>query len=127
MNLTLDYLKSNRKWLVPNILVWGNSDALKLQFLMTENGNSKRVIFSSTSIGGKNQAISFSDLIDSRGNSLPEQINNPVVIVIPKNDIHCYLVGRPSSDRFNIAREEIKTSQWRDGLVDLLIMEVDLP
>lgn len=127
MNLTLDYLKSNRKWLVPNILVWGNSDAFRARFIMTEDGQSKRVVFGSNVIGGENQTIDFADLTDSRGNSLPSRINSPVVVVIPRNQTRCYLVGRPSDTGFKIARTESDDKFQEDGLVDLLIMEVDLP
>lgn len=127
MNLTLDYLKSNRKWLVPNLLVWGNSDAFQARFLMTEDSQPKRVVFSSNVIGGQNQVVNYDALTDSRGNALPTQISNPVLVIIPRNQVHCYLIGRPSQTGFKIARAESDERFQQDGLVDLLIMEVDLP
>jgi hypothetical protein len=127
MNLTLDYLKSNRKWLVPNLLVWGNADTIQPQFLLTEDSTSKRVIFADGVIGGSDQTVNYSDLIDSRGNQLPDEIINPVILIIPRNSSHCYLVGRPSYSGFKIARSETYTASYQNGLVDLLIMEVDLP
>jgi hypothetical protein len=127
MNLTLDYLKSNRKWLVPNIVVWGNADSYQPNMLLTEDGDTRRVIFASAAIGGKNQSINYEDLIDSRGNSLPDEIQNPVIVIIPRNAVHCHLIGRPSSTGFKIARAESYGVSSTDGLVDLLIMEVDLP
>lgn len=128
MNLTLDYLKSNRKWLVPNILVWGNSDAFLARFIMTEEESTyRRVVYASNVIGGENQTISYADLTDLRGNPLPSQIKSPVVVIIPRNRIQCYLVGRPSETGFKIARTEADDKFQEDGLVDLLIMEVDLP
>jgi len=127
MNLTLDYLKSNRKWLVRNLLVWGNSEAVPARMLMTELGDSKRVMYSDCAIGGKNQVVSFDELVDSRGNQLPEEIKSPVVMLIPRSSSHCYLVGQPSSNGFSIARESTSHETNQDGLVDLLIMEVDLP
>ena len=127
MNLTLDYLKSNRKWLVPNLLVWGNAGAIQPLFFLTEDGASKRVIFADGIIGGGDQAVSYSDLVDNRGNQLPDEIINPVIIIIPRNSTHCYLVGRPSYFGFKIARSDSYTGAYQNGLVDLLIMEVDLP
>ncbi len=127
MNLTLDYLKSNRKWLVRNLLVWGNSEAVSVRMLMTEHAGTKRVMYSDESIGGKSQVISYDELVDSRGNRLPGEINNPVVMLIPRNSSHCYLVGQPSSNGFSVAREIPDHDTSQDGLVDLLIMEVDLP
>ena len=127
MNTTLDYLKSNRKWLVPNILVWGNADSSQPKLLMTENGDSRRVVFASSTIGGHDQSLAYTDLIDSRGNPLPGQISNPVVMIIPRNSAHCFIQGKPSATGFKIARTQASTGQSADGLVDLLIMEVDLP
>jgi hypothetical protein len=128
MNLTLDYLKSNRKWLVPNLMVWGNAEAIQPQLLLTEEtDDSKRIVFTDNIIGGKNQTVDFSDLIDSRGNHLPEEIANPIIVIIPRDTNHCYLVGRPSCSGFKIARSESSTGSLQHGLVDLLVMEVDLP
>lgn len=127
MNLTLDYLKSNRKWLVPNILVWGNADACRPKLLLTEDSDFKRVMYSSSVIGGSNQSINYEDLTDNRGNQLPSEINGPVVVIIPRNSIHCFLMGKPSTTGFKIARGESVTGMSEDGLIDLLIMEVDLP
>ncbi|MCP4582263.1 MAG: hypothetical protein GY839_11660 [candidate division Zixibacteria bacterium] len=127
MNLTLDYLKSNRKWLVPNLMVWGNTDSCLADFLMSEIGSPKRVVFSSNVIGGRNQVINYADLIDSNGNILPAQIADPVIIIIPRNQAHCFLIGRPSPTGFKIARGEAESDWVGEGLVDVLIMEVDLP
>ncbi len=127
MNLTLDYLKSNRKWLVKNLLVWGNAESVRTRMILTEISSPKRIMYSESSIGGKNQTVNFADLVDSRGNQLPDEINNPIVIIIPRNNSHCYLIGQPSKTGFAIGRENIEPGTASDGLVDLLIMEVDLP
>jgi len=127
MNLTLEYLKTNRKWLAPNLIVWGNADACSARLLMTEAGTPNRVVFAADEISGLNQTILYSDLIDSNGNPLPEQIANPIIIIIPRNQIHCFLIGRPSSTGFKIGRSGTGSNFNGDGLVDILIMEVDLP
>ena len=103
MNITLNHLKGNRKWLAPNIVVWGNADSFDSQFVMVEEGSSKRVVFLHSRLGGSDQLISFSDLKDINGNSLPLQIANPVVIIIPRNQAHCFIVGKPSGKDFKIA------------------------
>ena len=127
MNLTLEYLKTNRKWLAPNLIVWGNADACSARLLMTETGTPNRVVFAADEISGLNQTILYSDLVDSKGNSLPEQIANPIIIIIPRNQIHCFLIGQPSSTSFKIGRTGAGSNNNSDGLVDILIMEVDLP
>ena len=128
MNLTLDYLKSNRKWLVPNVVVWGNAEACDAALLMVEQDSSSRVVFTYSRIGGDDQVINFSDLNDIGGNSLPPEIANPVVIIVPRNEAHCFLVGRPSGSNFKIAYDPDSISSISgQGLVDLLIMEIDLP
>ncbi len=127
MNLTLEYLKTNRKWLAPNLIVWGNADACSARLLMTETGSPNRVVFAADEILGLNQTILYSDLVDSNGNSLPEQIVNPIVIIIPRNQIHCFLIGRPSTTGFKIGKSGTGLNYNYDGLVDILIMEVDLP
>ena len=128
MNLTLDYLKSNRKWLVPNFNVWGNTDSFESALLLVEDGSDKRVVFSYGHIGGGDQPVCYSDLKDKNGNSLPSQIINPVVIIIPRNQAYCFIVGRPSNTGFKIACQPDSSSNFsQQGLVDLMIMEIDLP
>jgi len=128
MNLTLDYLKSNRKWLVPNVVVWGNADACEAALLMVEDDSPARVVFSYSRLEGNDQVINFGDLTDADGNSLPSQISKPVVIVIPGNQMHCFIVGRPSETGFKLAYSpDSNSSNSGYGLVDLLIMEIDRP
>jgi len=127
MNLTLDYLKSSRKWLAPNLLVYGNADSYQPVFLLTEDATAKRIVVAANVIGGKDQQVSYSELTDVRGNAIPSEITSPVVIIIPRNEVFCYLVGRPSSTGFKIAKNESSNGSSNNGLVDLMIMEVDLP
>jgi hypothetical protein len=128
MNLTLDYLKSSRKWLVSGLVVWGNADSFDAAMVYTEHDSSKRVIFARNSLSGLEQKVSFADLTDLNGNTLPPQIIKPAVIIIPRNQAHCYLVGKPSSTSFKIAYTPDPDSAGdNQGLVDLLILEMDLP
>ena len=123
MNLTLNYLKSNRKWLVTNLSVWGSSSAYQMPLGLIEETSEKRLIFCLAELGGEDQIVKFSDLVDNRGNHLPTSIANPVVILIPRSDAVCYLVGRPSNVNFKIASSQSAVQP----IIDLLIMEDDLP
>jgi hypothetical protein len=123
LNQTLNYLKSGRKWLVPNLSVWGNSSTYQMPMALTEEGMSKRLIFCLAELGGEDQLVKFADLVDSLGNHLPSNIANPAVIPIPRNGAFCYLVGKPSATSFKIA----SNPSPNQPVVDLLIMEVDLP
>ena len=125
MNLTLEHLRSNRKWLVPNVVVWGNALSCEAALLMVEEDTPKRVVFGFSRIGGSDQVVCFGNLVDSRGNVLPPEITSPAVIIIPRNETHCFLVGLPSNSNFKIAYDA--GSVTGQGLVDLLIMEMDLP
>lgn len=129
MNLTLDYLKSNRKWLVPNLVVWGSTYCFDVFLMMVEEDSPKRVVFSNSVVGGKDQVIEYSDLCDFNNNLLPSEIANPVIVIIPRDRSHCFIVGRPSNTNFKIARDTRSpaTGSTGQGLVDLLIMEMDLP
>jgi hypothetical protein len=119
----LNYLKSNRKWLVTNLSVWGSSSAYQMPLGLIEETSEKRLIFCLAELGGEDQIVKFSDLVDNRGNHLPTSIANPVVILIPRSDAVCYLVGRPSNVNFKIARSQSAVQP----IIDLLIMEDDLP
>jgi hypothetical protein len=121
MNCTLAYLKASRKWVIPNLVVWGSSGSVEVSIAMTEEGSEKRVIFGKTNLGGQDQIINYGDLVDTSGNPLPLTIANPIVIIIPRDAAICYLVSRPSNVNFKIACTQ------SEGLVDLLIMENDLP
>jgi hypothetical protein len=123
LNLTLNYLRSGRKWLVPNLAVWGSSSTYQMPMAMTEEGSSKRLIFCLAELGGEDQLVKYSDLVDSLGNHLPSSIVNPAIILIPRSDALSYLVGRPSDTGFKIACNQTSDQP----IVDLLIVEVDLP
>lgn len=125
MNMTLDYLRGSRKWSVPGLAVWGDADSVGIAFLAVEEGVVARVIFGDGVIGGQSQEVKFADLVDVKGNNLPTQIANPVVVLIPRNAAPCFLIGKPSSTGFKIARASGALITPGYGLVDLLIMEVN--
>ncbi|NLI15609.1 MAG: hypothetical protein GX409_04900 [candidate division Zixibacteria bacterium] len=121
MNRTLNYLRGGRRWLVPNLAVWGAAAAYQMPLAMVEESSPKRLIFCLAELGGEEQLVNYTDLVDSLGNRLPATISNPIVVIIPRGKTHCYLVGRPSNSGFKIARD----SSVGQSVVDVLIMEVD--
>jgi hypothetical protein len=85
MNTTIDFLKSNRKWLVPNFVVWGDNGTFEADMIMTEFiSGDERIVFNHEFTGETAQTVVYKDLVDHRGNQLPEKIVNPEVILIPK-------------------------------------------
>ena len=72
-------------------------------------------------LGGLDQVVSFSDLFDFKGNRLPEVISHPKVIVLPKNEVNCFVVGTETETGFRIARS---TGEGKTGLVDLMVVEM---
>jgi hypothetical protein len=122
MNITLDYLRGRRIWLVPNFVVWGDWSLYSFLLFYTEMGaSSKRIIFYKSILGGLDQSVNFSSLYDFKGNQLPITINSPKVIVLPKNEIHCLVVGAETNTGFRIARV---SESAQTGLVDLMIVEM---
>ncbi len=122
MNITLDYLRGRRTWVVPNFVVWGDWSLASFFLLYTEVGEtSKRVILARNNLGGLDQTVSFSDLYDFRGNKLPQMITSPKVMVMPKNEVNCFVVGPETDTGFRIAKF---SGSQKTGLVDLTIMEM---
>ena len=107
--------------MVNNFSVWGEYAAVTPILLWTEQGSSShRIVFSREVMGGLEQAVSYPQLYDFRGNQLPQTISNPKVIILQKNEVECLTVGQESSSGFKIA----KLSQTEEsGLVDLVIVE----
>jgi len=122
MNITLDYLRGRRTWVVPNFVVWGDWSLASFMLLYTEIGEtSKRVMVAESNLGGQDQAVSFSELYDIKGNQLPEVISHPKVIVLPKNEVNCFVVGTEIETGFRIARS---SGEGKTGLVDLMVVEM---
>ena len=122
MNITLDYLRGRRTWVVPNFVVWGDWSLASFLLLYTEIGEtSKRVMLARNNLGGLDQSVTFETLYDFRGNRLPETISNPKVMVMPKNEVNCFVVGTETDTGFRIARF---SGSEKTGLVDLTIVEM---
>jgi len=122
MNITLDYLRGRRIWVVPNFVVWGDWSLYSFLLFYTEMGaTTKRIVFNKSTLGGLDQTVSFASLYDFRGNQLPATINNPKVIVLPKNEVLCIVVGTEAETGFRIAKVPESPGT---GLVDLMIVEM---
>ena len=122
MNTTLDYLRSNRKFLVTDFVVYGDYSDAEGGLLYTEQVSSeRRMIFAHSFISDDEQEIYFGNLYDYKSNQLPGKINNPKIIILPKNDVYCFLVGSETETGFKIAKD----NPAKTGLVDLLIIEME--
>ena len=122
MSITLSYLKGKRSWVVENFEVWGEMNLAEFLIFYTQTcENSKRVVLNHSFLGGEEQSVSFSSLYDLKGNPLPEIISQPKVIVLPKREPVCFVIGKETDSGFKIARS---SESEKNGLVDLLIMEM---
>ena len=123
MNTTIDYLKSNRKWLVRNFVVWGDNGTFEADMIMTEFvSGDERIVFSHEFTGETAQKVNFKNLIDHRGNQLPEKIVNPEIILIPRNPVTSFILGNVGEKSFRISKD---SNQLSNSLVDILIMEMN--
>ncbi len=123
MNITLDYLKSNRKWLVRDFRVWGDGGAVESDMIATETDSSNsRIVYLREFAGGIEQKVSFADLVDHRGNNLPSSITNAEITLVPKNNVTAYIRGTVGPSSFRIAKDRTEPS---DAKVDLLILEMN--
>jgi len=121
MNTILNNLTGNRKWLVRDFTVWGDSDIFDAAVLATENDDGSNVVFLRELVGGQAQIIEYIDLVDHRGNVPPDTISNPEIIIVPKNHSRAFVVGTPGNSSFRIAKSP---GEALDPVVDLLIMEM---
>ena len=118
----LERIKARRAWLVPDFNVWGLADIGQAEYLIHETVNAtSSVLFGSTVIGQAEQEVSFSDLTDHRGNSLPTTISSPCVLPRAKDRYSAFVVGPESAGKFKIARDPEAPSAVS---VDLLIVEM---
>jgi hypothetical protein len=119
---TLNFLKSRRIWVVKDFLVWGTSDQAQLRYLGLETINSTgRLMFGTASLGGSQQNVIFSELVDFRGNHLPSSIDFPKVLIRLRSSYAVYLAGEESDYGFRIARE---TDAPGPVMADLFIIEM---
>ncbi len=123
MNSTIDYLKSNRKWLVRDYTVWGDNGTFEADMVLTEfNSGNNRVVFNHEFTGAGAQLVNFADLVDHRGNQLPSSINNAEIILISKGPIPSFILGSVGLKSFRVSKD---SSQPSDAVVDFLIMEMN--
>ena len=67
MNVTYDYLRSNRKWLIQDYTIWGDSGQFQADMIVTEaDSSNNRIVFHHQYVGGQPHNVKFSDLIDHR-------------------------------------------------------------
>ena len=123
MNATIDYLRSNRKWLVRDYVVWGDNGTFEADMILTEIvSGDDRVVFNREFTGETAQTVIYQDLVDHRGNRLPEVINNPEIVLIPKNHVGSFILGGIGEKSFRIGKD---LNQLSNSVVDLLIMEMN--
>lgn len=124
MNSTLAYLRGRRAWLVENLSVWGSDTEAEFLLAIAEPaGSEMRIGFWPIPLGGQIQEISFTALVDNRGNSLPAEIKKPAVMVLPRGKRGAFVKTVLGDAGFTIARSD---SQTEPVAVDLMIFETGL-
>jgi len=122
MSETYAQLTGHRSWWVSDVSVWGDASAQSVELLANEiDGSSRRVQFFRFALGGTEQEVFFTDLVDHRANPLPALLDKPLVLLVPKSATPVILSGEPSSSSFKIARTQ---SSGEPALVDLWIVEM---
>jgi hypothetical protein len=124
VNSTMAYLRSRRSWLVENLSVWGSDTEAEFVLAAAETvGADLRVGFWPVSLGGQVQEISFSTLVDNRGNHLPAAIKRPAVVVIARGRRSAYIKSINGETGFMIVRSD---SEGAPVGVDLMVFETGL-
>jgi hypothetical protein len=119
---SLTFLRGRRMWVVPNVVVEGTANDAEFFYLICEEIEStKRLGFGHCTVGDSAQDISFADMIDWRGNNLPENIVSPRILVSPRSQYSAFVVGNESNTGFRIARDP---SAPGSVVVDLFIYEM---
>ncbi|RKX22969.1 MAG: hypothetical protein DRP45_10975 [Candidatus Zixiibacteriota bacterium] len=118
----LERVTARRAWFVPNFVVWGLPVLGEHEFVVLEDIDSTYSIhYGSTSIGQSDQEVSFDQLTDHRGNSLPMSLASPRVFPRAKGSEPVFVVGKEAASSFKIARDPDCEGTVT---VDLLIMEM---
>jgi len=113
---------ARRVWFVPDFIVWGLPNMGEIEFLVVERvGNEDSVLFGKRAVGGGAQEVSFADLVDHRGNQLPDTIDTPRVLLRPHSSDAVFVVGAESGASFKVAREVDSSGPVT---VDLLVIEI---
>lgn len=114
-------LGARRIWFVPGLRVWGSPTTFQIHFFITEHPDTPIIHYGTAQIGAASQSHTYAELIDSRGNHLPEEISAPRVIVRPRSEQTAFIVGQEDDRSFRIARPGAADD---DTVVDLLILEL---
>jgi hypothetical protein len=115
-------IAAKRSWLVPGFVVWGLPSWEEATFLAVERvGSTDSVLYGSVEIGEASQAVTFSSLIDHRGNHLPNTLSKPAVMIRPRSETSVFVVEQESNSGFKIARD---ASAVDPAVVDLFVIEM---
>ncbi len=122
MLTTFQEAVSHRMWFVPNIAVWGLPGLGEIGFVVVEQvGSDKTVLYGSVNPGGGEQTVLYADLVDHRGNNLPNEIESPKVIVRSHGSDAAFVVGSESVKSCRLARDPEAPSVVS---ADLMIIEM---
>jgi len=118
----LERVTARRVWFVPEFNIWGTAGWADFDLMVVENVDGvESILFDSISLGETTQEVAFAELTDFRGNSLPDTITNPRIIVRPRSEAGGFVVGEESDLKFKIARDSEAAGPVT---VDLLVIEM---
>jgi hypothetical protein len=121
MNSTLAYLRGRRLWVVESFAVWGTDSDADFYLAVAETVDTEtRIGFWPLTLGGLQQEVSFSSLVDNKGNTLPAEIRKPSIIPVPRGRRQAFIKAVLGSTGFRIAAADDRAGQV---IVDLLIFE----
>jgi hypothetical protein len=113
---------SKRSWYISDFYVWGTAGWGEFEYILIENIDSVQSVFINiVTIGDNAQEVSFIDLVDYRGNQLPDNIVKPKVFIKPRSENTVFLVGEESNNKFKIARQANASGPVK---TDLYIVEM---
>lgn len=122
MIAALERINARRVWFVPEVEVWGLPASTTIEFLTLEQVESNKTVgYTEMGIGESAQLLSFSALIDHRGNSLPPTIQTPRVLVRSRGTESAFVVGQETDSAFKLARDPATSGPVT---VDLLVIEM---
>ena len=118
----LERVMAHRTWFVPDFVVWGLPPLGEYEYVAVEQVDSApSVYYGKTYVGQPEQQVSFDQLADHRGNSLPATLSAPRVIPRLKGSDGVFVVGKETSEGFKIARD---ADTETPVTVDLMIVEL---
>ncbi|HOP06023.1 MAG TPA: hypothetical protein PLF13_01895 [candidate division Zixibacteria bacterium] len=118
----LERLKSHRMWFVPDIAVWGLAIWEQIEFAVLERiGSDTALLFGRVDLDDNAQQLLYVDLVDHRGNHLPDTIDTPLVMIRSRGEQRSYVVGRESNQGVKVARTAASPAAVTS---DLLVIEM---